>query len=98
MSETLKGKVALVAGASRGCGRGGAVALGEQAATVYASLHRFTGTAGIIITDRHFPSRGLVRHRGINRGYARLRGSGPPAAIPGGYPSAAPGASTSRLV
>jgi NAD(P)-dependent dehydrogenase (short-subunit alcohol dehydrogenase family) len=37
MSETLKGKVALVAGASRGCGRGVAVALGEQAATVYVT-------------------------------------------------------------
>ena len=34
MSDRLKGKVAVVAGASRGCGRGIAVALGEQAATV----------------------------------------------------------------
>ncbi len=37
MSKTLKGKVAVVAGASRGCGRGVAVALGEQAATVYVT-------------------------------------------------------------
>jgi NAD(P)-dependent dehydrogenase (short-subunit alcohol dehydrogenase family) len=35
MPGRLKGKVALVAGASRGCGRGIALALGEQAAIVY---------------------------------------------------------------
>ena len=33
----LKGKVALVAGATRGAGRGMAVALGEAGATVYCS-------------------------------------------------------------
>jgi len=37
MSNRLKGKIAVVAGASRGCGRGIAVALGEQAATVYVT-------------------------------------------------------------
>jgi NAD(P)-dependent dehydrogenase (short-subunit alcohol dehydrogenase family) len=37
VSDRLKGKVAVVAGASRGCGRGVAVALGEQAATVYVT-------------------------------------------------------------
>ena len=37
MSDRLKGKIAVVAGASRGCGRGIAVALGEQAATVYVT-------------------------------------------------------------
>ncbi|MDP2711968.1 MAG: SDR family oxidoreductase [Solirubrobacteraceae bacterium] len=36
-SETLNGKVALVAGATRGAGRGVAVALGEAGATVYCS-------------------------------------------------------------
>ncbi|HEV8047819.1 MAG TPA: SDR family NAD(P)-dependent oxidoreductase [Terriglobales bacterium] len=35
MAVRLKGKIAVVAGASRGCGRGIAVALGEEAATVY---------------------------------------------------------------
>ena len=37
MSAPLDGKVALVAGATRGAGRGIAVALGEAGATVYAS-------------------------------------------------------------
>jgi len=36
-SDRLKGKIAVVAGASRGCGRGIAVALCEQAATVYVT-------------------------------------------------------------
>ena len=37
MSRPLDGKVALVAGATRGGGRGIAVALGEAGATVYAT-------------------------------------------------------------
>src|SRR4051812_22339932 len=37
MSGPLDGKVALVAGATRGAGRGIAVALGEAGATVYAT-------------------------------------------------------------
>jgi NAD(P)-dependent dehydrogenase (short-subunit alcohol dehydrogenase family) len=37
MSNPLEGKVALVAGASRGAGRGTAVALGEAGATVYCT-------------------------------------------------------------
>ncbi|MFF5207773.1 SDR family oxidoreductase [Streptosporangium sp. NPDC000396] len=37
MNETLKGKVALVAGATRGTGRAIAVALGEAGATVYCT-------------------------------------------------------------
>ena len=37
MADLLSGKVAIVAGASRGCGRGIAVALGEQGATVYVT-------------------------------------------------------------
>ena len=37
MTESLAGKVALVAGATRGAGRGTAVALGEAGATVYCT-------------------------------------------------------------
>jgi NAD(P)-dependent dehydrogenase (short-subunit alcohol dehydrogenase family) len=37
MSGRLTGKVAVVAGASRGCGRGIAVALGDEGATVYVT-------------------------------------------------------------
>ena len=37
MSERLRGKVAVVAGGSRGCGRGIAVTLGNEAATVYVT-------------------------------------------------------------
>ncbi len=37
MSRSLEGKVALVAGATRGAGRGTAVALGEAGATVYCT-------------------------------------------------------------
>ena len=43
MSDSLKGKVAVVAGGSRGCGRGIAVALGEQAATVYVTGRSIRG-------------------------------------------------------
>lgn len=43
MPDRLKGKIALVAGASRGCGRGIAVALGEQAATVYVTGRSIRG-------------------------------------------------------
>jgi NAD(P)-dependent dehydrogenase (short-subunit alcohol dehydrogenase family) len=37
MAESLQGKVALVAGATRGAGRGTAIALGEAGATVYCT-------------------------------------------------------------
>ena len=37
MSQALKGKVALVAGAMRGAGRGIAVELGTAGATVYVT-------------------------------------------------------------
>src|SRR5687768_17828567 len=37
MAGTLAGRVALVAGATRGAGRGTAVALGEAGATVYCT-------------------------------------------------------------
>jgi len=43
MPERLKGKIAVVAGASRGCGRGIAVALGEEGATVYVSARSVRG-------------------------------------------------------
>jgi NAD(P)-dependent dehydrogenase (short-subunit alcohol dehydrogenase family) len=39
----LNGKVAIVAGASRGCGRGMAVALGEQGTTVYVTGRTIRG-------------------------------------------------------
>lgn len=43
MSDKLKDKIAVVAGASRGCGRGIAVALGEQGATVYVTGRSIRG-------------------------------------------------------
>jgi NAD(P)-dependent dehydrogenase (short-subunit alcohol dehydrogenase family) len=43
MSDKLRGKIAVVAGASRGCGYGIAVALGEQAATVYVTGRSIRG-------------------------------------------------------
>jgi NAD(P)-dependent dehydrogenase (short-subunit alcohol dehydrogenase family) len=43
MSDGLKGKIAVVAGGSRGCGRGIAVALGEQAATLYVTGRSIRG-------------------------------------------------------
>jgi NAD(P)-dependent dehydrogenase (short-subunit alcohol dehydrogenase family) len=43
VSDRLKGKVAVVAGASRGCGRGIAAALGERAATVYVTGRSIRG-------------------------------------------------------
>jgi NAD(P)-dependent dehydrogenase (short-subunit alcohol dehydrogenase family) len=43
MPGNLKGAVAVVAGASRGCGRGIAVALGERAATVYVTGRTIRG-------------------------------------------------------
>ena len=43
MPDRLKGKVAVVAGASRGCGRGIAVALGEQGSTVYVTGRSIRG-------------------------------------------------------
>jgi NAD(P)-dependent dehydrogenase (short-subunit alcohol dehydrogenase family) len=43
MADTLKGKIAVVAGASRGCGRGIALSLGEQRATVYVTGRSIRG-------------------------------------------------------
>lgn len=43
MSKRLKGKIAVVAGASRGCGRGIAVALGDEGATVYVTGRTIRG-------------------------------------------------------
>jgi NAD(P)-dependent dehydrogenase (short-subunit alcohol dehydrogenase family) len=46
MEKTLNGKVALVAGATRGAGRGIAVALGEAGATVYCTGRSAEGRRG----------------------------------------------------
>jgi NAD(P)-dependent dehydrogenase (short-subunit alcohol dehydrogenase family) len=46
MTSSLNGKVAVVAGASRGCGRGIAVALGDAGATVYVTA-RTTRTGAV---------------------------------------------------
>jgi NAD(P)-dependent dehydrogenase (short-subunit alcohol dehydrogenase family) len=43
MSGNLKGTIALVAGASRGCGKGIALALGEKGATVYVTGRTIRG-------------------------------------------------------
>jgi NAD(P)-dependent dehydrogenase (short-subunit alcohol dehydrogenase family) len=43
VSDRLQGKIAVVAGASRGCGRGIAVALGEEGATVYVTGRTIPG-------------------------------------------------------
>ena len=48
MSDALIGKVAVVTGASRGIGRGTAIALGEQGATVYVT-GRTTGDGELTI-------------------------------------------------
>ena len=48
MSNKLKGKIAIAAGASRGCGRGMALALGEQGATVYVTGRTVQGGAAPI--------------------------------------------------
>src|ERR1700678_3941376 len=43
--KTLQGKIALVAGATRGAGRGIAIALGEAGATVYCTGRSSRGRA-----------------------------------------------------
>ncbi len=47
MSRALEGKVAVVAGATRGAGRGIATALGEAGATVYCTGRSVPGSAGM---------------------------------------------------
>jgi NAD(P)-dependent dehydrogenase (short-subunit alcohol dehydrogenase family) len=53
MPTALRGKVALVTGATRGAGRGTAVALGEAGATVYCTGR--STTAGTHVTDYQRP-------------------------------------------
>jgi dehydrogenase/reductase SDR family member 1 len=48
MSGTLQGRIAVVTGSSRGIGRGAAIALGEQGATVYVT-GRTTGDGELTI-------------------------------------------------
>ena len=47
MARTLEGKIALVAGATRGAGRGIATALGEAGATVYCTGRSVAGSPGM---------------------------------------------------
>lgn len=47
MHKPLTGKVAIVAGATRGAGRGIAVALGEAGATVYCTGRSVAGSPGM---------------------------------------------------
>ena len=48
MKKPLEGKIALVAGATRGAGRGIAVALGEAGATVYCTGRSVPGSPGML--------------------------------------------------
>ena len=48
MAHDLSGKIAVVTGASRGIGRGTAIALGERGATVYVT-GRTTGSGELTI-------------------------------------------------
>src|SRR5262245_34401256 len=47
MKKALEGKIAVVAGATRGAGRGIATALGEAGATVYCTGRSVPGSAGM---------------------------------------------------
>jgi len=47
MTKPLEGKVAVVAGATRGAGRGIATALGEAGATVYCTGRSVPGSPGM---------------------------------------------------
>ena len=47
MTKPLEGKIALVAGATRGAGRGIATALGEAGATVYCTGRSVAGHPGM---------------------------------------------------
>ena len=72
MAGTLAGKVALVAGATRGAGRGIAVALGEAGATVYCTgrTHRATQRVGVRPARDDRGDR-RARHRGRRHGHRR---------------------------
>ena len=80
MSSLLEGRVALVAGATRGAGRGIAVALGEAGATVYCT-GRSTRAAALGVRPAR-DHRGDRRAGGRGRRHRHRRRRGPPR--PGG--------------
>ena len=73
MKPDLSGQVALVAGATRGAGRGTAVALGEAGATVYCTGRSALGRRSDVRPARDRRGNGGPGKRGRRRGDRRRR-------------------------